>query len=83
MEFETTYYKKYMQRICIPVTRENAASETEMVGASSDFQTEWQRDGEDWAENPQPRPKECVTFVTQCVNRDRNSGEQHKKCDKG
>ena len=53
MEFETMYYKKYMQRICIPVTRENAASETEMVGASSDFQTEWQRDGEDWAENPQ------------------------------
>ena len=37
MEFETTYYKKYMQRICMPVPKEKAPSETEMIGASSDF----------------------------------------------
>ena len=37
MEFETTYYKKYMQRICRPVLREKATSETEMIGALSDF----------------------------------------------
>ena len=37
MEFETTYYKKYMQRICMPVPKEKVPSETEMIGASSDF----------------------------------------------
>ena len=31
------HYKKYMQRICMPVPKEKAPSKTEMIGASSDF----------------------------------------------
>ena len=72
MEFETTYYKKYMQRICMPVPREKCGLwKPRWVEPRRTFQNikmeinsrieqcrnwatrEWQRDGQDWAKNPQ------------------------------
>ena len=37
MEFETTYYKNTCRVFVCPSQGKNAASETEMIGASSDF----------------------------------------------